>query len=39
MKFIEVSAKTVEDAVTEALIQLSTTSDNIEYDSMELIKN
>ena len=35
MKFIEVSAKTVEDAVTEALIQLSTTSDNIEYDVID----
>ena len=35
MKFIEVSAKTVEDAVTEALIQLSTTSDNIEYDIID----
>lgn len=35
MKKIEVSAKTVEDAVTEALIQLETTSDKIEYEVVE----
>lgn len=31
MEFIKVSAKTVEDAVLEAAIQLGTSSDNIEY--------
>ena len=32
MDFIEVSAKNVDDAITEASIQLGTTSDNIEYE-------
>lgn len=35
MEKIEVSAKTVEEAVTEALIQLGTTSDKIDYDIVE----
>lgn len=35
MEFIEVSAKTVEDAITEALIKLGTTSDKIEYEIIE----
>lgn len=35
MEFIEVSAKTVDDAITEALIQLGTTSDQIEYEIIE----
>jgi spoIIIJ-associated protein len=35
MSKIEVTAKTVEDAVTEALIQLETTSDKIEYEVIE----
>ena len=35
MEKIEVSAKTVEEAVTEALIQLGTTSDKIDYDVIE----
>lgn len=35
MEKIEVSAKTVEEAITEALIQLETTSDKIEYDVIE----
>lgn len=35
MDFIEVSAKTVEDAVTEASIQLGTTSDKLEYEIVE----
>lgn len=35
MEKIEVSAKTVEDAITEALIQLETTSDKIGYDIIE----
>ena len=35
MEFIEVSAKTVDDALTEALIKLSATSDQIEYDVIE----
>ena len=33
--YIEISAKTVDDAVTEALIQLGTTSDKIEYEVIE----
>jgi spoIIIJ-associated protein len=35
MNAIEVSAKTVEEAVTQALIQLGTTSDKIEYEVVE----
>lgn len=34
-EYIRVSAKTVDDAITEALIQLETTSDNIEYEVLE----
>lgn len=35
MDFIEVSAKTVDDAITEALIKLGATSDQIEYEVIE----
>lgn len=35
MEFIEVSAKTVEDALTEACIKLGTTSDKIKYEVIE----
>jgi spoIIIJ-associated protein len=35
MEFIEVSGKTVEDALTEASIQLGTTSDQIEYEVID----
>ena len=35
MEFIEISAKTVDDAITEALIKLGTTSDKIEYEIVE----
>ena len=35
MDFIEVSAKNVDDAITEASIQLGTTSDQIEYEVIE----
>ena len=35
MEYIEVSAKTVDDAVTEALIKLGATSDQIEYEVVE----
>lgn len=35
MKEITVSAKTVDDAITEALIQLGVTSDKLEYDVIE----
>lgn len=35
MEFIEVSAKTVDDAITEATIQLGTTSDKIEVEVIE----
>ena len=31
MDYIEVTGKTVDDAITNALIQLETTSDKIEY--------
>ena len=34
-EYIEVSAKTVDDAVTKALIQLGTTSDNLDYVVVE----
>lgn len=33
--YIEISAKTVDDAITEALLKLETTSDKIEYDIVE----
>lgn len=35
MEYIEVSGRTVEDAVTEAVIKLGTTSDKIEYEVIE----
>lgn len=35
MEFIEVTAKTVDDAITESLIKLGTTSDKIEYEVIE----
>ncbi len=35
MNIVEVSAKTVEDAITEALIKLGCTSDQIEYEVIE----
>lgn len=35
MEFIEVSAKTVDDAITEASIKLGTTSDKIEVEVIE----
>lgn len=35
MDFIEVSAKTYEDAVTDALIQLGLTSDQVEIEVLE----
>ena len=35
MDSIRVTAKTVEDAITEASIQLGTSSDNIEYDVIQ----
>ncbi|MCI8485370.1 MAG: protein jag [Lachnospiraceae bacterium] len=35
MDFIEVSAKTVDDAITESLVKLGTTSDKIEYEVVE----
>ena len=34
-EYIRVSAKTVEDAVLEASIQLGTTRDNVEYNVVE----
>ena len=35
MDWVEFTAKTVDDALTEALIQLETTSDNVEYEVIE----
>lgn len=35
MEYIKVSAKTVEDAIIEAAIQLGTSSDNIEYEVIQ----
>ena len=35
MEYIEVKGKTVDDAVTEALVQLGTTSDQIEYEVVD----
>ena len=35
MEYITVSAKTVDDAITEALIQLGVTSDKIDYEVIE----
>ena len=35
MGFIEVTAKTVDDAITESLVKLGTTSDKIEYEVIE----
>ncbi len=35
MEFIEVTGKTVEDAITEALVKLGATSDQIEYEVIE----
>ena len=35
MEEITVSAKTLDDAITEALIQLGVTSDQLEYDVIE----
>lgn len=35
MEFIEVSAKTIDDALTEASIKLGTTSDKLEYEVIE----
>lgn len=35
MDYIEVTGKTVDDAITNALIQLETTSDQIEYEVIE----
>lgn len=35
MDFIEISARTVDDAITQAMIQLETTSDKLEYEIIE----
>ena len=35
MEYIEISAKTVDDAVTEAVIRLGTTHDQLEYEVIE----
>ena len=35
MEFIEISAKTVDDAITEACQKFSVTSDKLEYEVIE----
>ena len=35
MEYIEVSAKTIDDALTEASIKLGTTSDKLEYEVID----
>ena len=35
MEYIEISAKTVDEAITEALVKLGTTSDRIKYEIVE----
>lgn len=35
MEYIEISAKTVEDALTDALVKLGATSDQVEYEVIE----
>lgn len=35
MEFIEITAKTLNDAITESLVKLGTTSDKIEYEVIE----
>ena len=35
MEYIEISAKTVDEAITEALVKIGTTSDRIEYEIVE----
>ena len=35
MDYITVSAKTLDDAITEALIQLGVTSDQLDYEVIE----
>lgn len=35
MEFIEITAKTVDEAITEAIVQLGTTHDKIEYEVVE----
>jgi len=35
MEFIEVSGKTLDEALTNALLKLETTSDKVEYEVIE----
>ena len=35
MEYIEVTGKTVDEAITNALLQLETTSDKVEYEVIE----
>ncbi len=35
MEFIEITAKTVDDAITDALVKLGTTSDQLDYEVIE----
>ena len=37
MEYIEVSAKTIDDALTEASIKLGTTSDKLEYEVIDIV--
>ena len=36
MDYIEISGKTVDDALTEALVKLETTSDKVDVEVVEL---
>lgn len=35
MEFIEISAKNVDDAITQATVQLGITSDQLEYEVLD----
>ena len=35
-EYVEISAKTVDDAITKALIELETTSDKLDYVVIEI---
>ena len=37
MEFVEFRGKTVDDAITNALVSLGTTSDQIEYEVIEKV--
>ena len=39
MEFIETTGKTVDDAITDALVKLGVTSDQLEYEVLEEAKS